>query len=339
MLFLLICKVFIVFYFIMNTVHETDTIDRLLLGELSLDGRVNLTRLAERLALSKQRLGYRLRGLLRRGLVTGFFAIPDIFRLGFDHFRVFVRIHHLTETRERELIDHLLTRPEVSWLTRLDGDFDLEFVIWAPGVSLFEAAYDDILGQFGEMFQEKYFSLATRIEFLPWRFLAPACESKPVVLESRGQSLPIDPIDRRLLAELSREGRLALSALAAHCRISPAAAASRMRDLRGNGAIAGFGTKIDHSRLGFTYRKVFLILSRPAGEGEQRLCAWLRTQPEVIFLVKTIGTYDLEVELMTRSPEDFSTFMRRLRTLFAADLLSHRSVIVVREYKYGQYPA
>jgi DNA-binding Lrp family transcriptional regulator len=323
----------------MNIVQEADEMDLALLCELSLNGRESLTRLAGRLNLSKQRLGYRLRGLQKRGILTGFFAIPNIFRLGFDHFRVFVKFHHLTETRERELLDHLLTRSDVSWLTQLDGDFDLEFVVWAPGVSAFESAYDDILGQFGSMFQEKYFSLATRIEFFPWRFLRPGSAGMPVALESRGRPLRIDPIDRRLLAELSRNGRLSLAAVAKRCRISSAAAALRVRGLRRSGAIAGFGAKIDNALLGWTYRKVFLQLENPAGEVLVRLSSWLHAQAEVIFLVKTIGTYDLEVELMTRSPGDFFAFMRRLRTTFAGDLSSHRSVIVHRELKYGQYPA
>jgi Lrp/AsnC family leucine-responsive transcriptional regulator len=310
-----------------------------------------LTRLAARLQFSKQRLGYRLRGMQRSGVLTGFFAIPNIFRLGFDHFRVFVRFQRLTEEREKELLDHLLTRSDVSWLTQLDGDFDLEFVVWAQGVTAFESAYDDILGQFGPLFQEKYFSLATRIEFFPWRFLVPG-GARPdgdasagggvpegVILDSRGSALRIDPIDRRLLAELSRQGRLSLAALAGRCRISPAAAALRLRSLRRTGAIAGFGAKIDHARLGWTYRKVFLRLESPAGEALGRLSAWLRSRPEVIFLVKTIGSYDLEVELMTRPGEEFLAFMRRLRTTFAADIAAFRSVIVLRELKYGQYPA
>ena len=201
--------------------NYADDTDLALLRELSLNGRESLTRLAEKLGLSKQRLGYRLRGLQRRGVLTGFFAIPNIFRLGFDHFRIFVKFQHLSETRERELLDHLVTRSEVSWLTQLDGDFDLEFVVWAQGVPAFEAAYDDILGQFGSLFQERYFSLATRIEFFPWRFLTAAAgeASAPIVLESRGGPLNIDPIDRRLLAELSRNGRLSLAALGERCRI------------------------------------------------------------------------------------------------------------------------
>ena len=158
----------------MNIEKYADEIDLALLSELSLNGRESLTRLAGKLGLTKQKLGYRLRGLQRRGVLTGFFAIPNIFRLGFDHFRVFVKFQHLSEAREKELVDHLVTRSEVSWLTQLDGDFDLEFVVWAQGVAAFEAAYDDILGQFGSLFQEKYFSLATRIEFFPWRFLVPA---------------------------------------------------------------------------------------------------------------------------------------------------------------------
>ncbi|MCU0276848.1 MAG: Lrp/AsnC family transcriptional regulator [Acidobacteria bacterium] len=332
----------------MNLNKTIDDIDLELLRELSLNGRESLTKLAEKLGLSKQRLGYRLRNLQRRGALTGFFAVPNIFRLGFDHFRVFVRFQRLTEAREKELLDHLLTRSDVSWLTQLDGDFDLEFVVWAQGVPAFEAAYDDILGQFGPLFQEKYFSLATRIEFLPWRFLAPggtvgaargAAVPRGIVLESRGGRLDIGPLDRRLLAELSRNGRLSLAALAGRCRVSSALAAQRLRSLKNSGAVAGFGAKIDHALLGWTYRKVFLRLENPAGAPLDRLSSWLRQQPEVIFLVKTIGSYDLEVELMTRPGAEFLAFMRRLRTTFAVDIAAFRSVIVLRELKYGQYPA
>jgi Lrp/AsnC family leucine-responsive transcriptional regulator len=323
----------------MNMNKYADETDLALLRELSLNGRESLTRLAAKLGQSKQRLGYRLRGLQRRGVLTGFFAIPNIFRLGFDHFRVFVKFQRLSEARERELLDHLVTRPEVSWLTQLDGDFDLEFVVWAQDVPAFESAYDDILGQFGSLFQERYFSLATRIEFFPWRFLAVGDAAAAIVLESRGGPLVIDPIDRRLLAELSRNGRLSLAALAGRCRIPPATAALRLRALRRSGAIAGFGAKIDHELLGWTYRKVFLVLENPSGDALDRLHSWLRQQPEVIFLVKTIGAYDLEVELMTRSSGDFFAFKRRLRTTFAADLAGLRSVIVHKELKYGQYPA
>lgn len=325
----------------MNTDEIADQVDLALLAELSLNGRESLTLLARKLGLSKQRLSYRLRALQRRGVLTGFFAIPNIFRLGFDHFRVFVRFQRLTEAGEKELLDHLLTRSDVSWLTQLDGDFDLEFVVWAQGVPAFESAYDDILGQFGPLFQEKYFSLATRIEFRPWRFLsaAGALPGEGVVLESRPGPIAIDAIDRRLLAELSRNGRLSLAALAARCRISPASAAQRLRALRRSGAVAGFGAKIDHVLLGRVYRKVFLRLEQPAGAPLDRLCAWLRARPEVIFLVKTVGGYDLEVELMTGPGGEFLAFMRRLRTEFAAEIAAFRSVIVLRELKYGQYPA
>jgi Lrp/AsnC family leucine-responsive transcriptional regulator len=325
----------------MKLVEIADQVDLELLAELSLNGRESLTLLAQKLGLSKQRLSYRLRALQRRGVLTGFFAIPNIFRLGFDHFRVFVRFQRLTDGGEKELLDHLLTRSDVSWLTQLDGDFDLEFVVWAQGVPAFEAAYDDILGQFGPLFQEKYFSLATRIEFRPWRFLAAdaVAAAEGVVLESRPGPIAIDALDRRLLAELSRNGRLSLAALAARCRISAAAAAQRLRALRRSGAVAGFGAKIDHVLLDRVYRNVFLRLEQPAGAPLDRLCSWLRARPEVIFLVKTVGGYDLEVELMTGPGGEFLAFMRRLRTEFAAEIAAFRSVIVLRELKYGQYPA
>ena len=71
------------------------------------------------------------------------------------------------------MIRELSACPEISWLTLLDGDFDLEFVIWADNILEFEAVYDRILSKFGRYFQEKYFSIGTRVEYLPFRFLDP----------------------------------------------------------------------------------------------------------------------------------------------------------------------
>jgi Lrp/AsnC family transcriptional regulator, leucine-responsive regulatory protein len=282
-------------------------------------------------------VSYRIKQLERMEIIRGYHAIPDVYRLGKAHFRVFVKYQQLDRATESGLIRELSRCPEISWLTLLDGDFDLEFVVWANHIMEFETLYDAILARFGRYFQEKYFSIATRVEYLPFRFLNPLARSgRGLVFGGAHENRVLDGQDKRILYEANRHGRISFAELAGKLGISVALAKSRLRALVAGGAIIGFGLKIDHKRLGLTYRKVLLKLTTPAREPIGRIAAYLRRQKNVIFLVKTIGAYDFEFELLTESNEEFYHFMKVFRSRFAADIKLHSHVIVHDELKYGQ---
>ncbi|MGA2262421.1 MAG: Lrp/AsnC family transcriptional regulator [Acidobacteriota bacterium] len=311
--------------------------DKAILAELGLDARQNLTGLAHKVHLSKQVVSYRIKQLEAMNVIRGYHAIPDVYRLGKAHFRVFVKYHQLDGETESGLVRELSRCPEISWLTLLDGDFDLEFVVWSDNIMEFEEVYDEILARFGRYFQEKYFSIGTRVEYLPLRFLNPGAPAgRGLVFGGAYDRRVLNDQDKRILYETNRNGRISLANLAKKLGISVPAAKNRLQGLVESGVIIGFGLKIDHKRLGLTYRKVLLKLNTPAKERIDRIAAYLRRQESVIFLVKTIGAYDFEFELLTESNEEFYHFMKAFRSHFAADIKFHSSVIVHDELKYGQ---
>jgi len=311
--------------------------DRAILAALALDARLGLTALARKVRLSKQVVSYRIKQLESMKVIRGYHAIPDVYRLGKAHYRVFVKYHRLDSAAEAGMIAELALCPEISWLTLLDGDFDLEFVIWADHIMEFEKTYDRILGSYGRYFQEKYFSVGTRVEYLPPRFLDPkAGAGRALVFGGAYDRLRLEEPDKKILCAANQNGRISLAQLAQAAGISVPLAKSRLQWLLAGGVIIGFGLKIDHKLLGLTYRKVLLKLNTPARERMDRLAAYLRTRDSVIFLVKTIGAYDFEFELLTESNEEFYDFMKAFRSRFAADIKFHNSVIVYDELKYGQ---
>jgi Lrp/AsnC family leucine-responsive transcriptional regulator len=311
--------------------------DRAILAGLHLNARQNLTELARRVRLSKQVVSYRIKQLESMGVIRGYHAIPDVYRLGKAHFRVFVKYHQIGRDAESRLVKELARCPEISWLTLLDGDFDLEFVVWSDHIMEFEKTYDAILARFGRYFQEKYFSIGTRVEYLPFPFLKPVPGGgRALVFGGAYDRRILDAHDKRILYEVNRNGRISLAALAARLGVSVAAARNRLQQLLDSRVIIGFGLKIDHRRLGLTYRKVLLKLNTPSAAAIDRIASYLRRQPGVIFLVKTIGAYDFEFELLTESNEEFYHFMKSFRSRFAADLKLHGNVIVHDELKYGQ---
>jgi Lrp/AsnC family transcriptional regulator, leucine-responsive regulatory protein len=311
--------------------------DKAILARLALDARQNLTALARDVGLSKQVVSYRIKQLEKMRVIRGYHAIPDVYRLGKAHFRVFLQYHQLDRRTEAGLIRELSRCPEISWLTLLDGDFDLEFVVWANNIMEFEVIYDEILSRFGRYFQEKYFSIGTRVEYLPFRFLDPGAPAgRGLVFGGTHEHRMLDEPDKRILFETNHHGRISLADLAGKLGISVSVAKNRLQELIRSGVIIGFGLKIDHKRLGLTYRKVLLKLTTPAKERIDRIANYLRKQKSVIFLVKTIGAYDFEFELLTESNEEFYHFMKAFRSRFATDIKLHSNVIVHDELKYGQ---
>ncbi len=56
----------------------------------------------------------------------------------------------------------------------------------------------------------------------------------------------------------------------------------------------------------------------------------------MIYLVKLIGDYDFEFELMTESNEEFHQIIKDLRSKFAEEIKTYNTVIHYKEPKSGQ---
>ncbi|HYK71084.1 MAG TPA: Lrp/AsnC family transcriptional regulator [Streptosporangiaceae bacterium] len=102
-----------------------DTIDRKILAELQADGRLTVTELAQRVALSVAPCHRRLRELERSGAIRGYRAIIDPAAVGLE-FEVLVQV-----TMDREdtstiaaFEEGLAAIPEVRHAERLFGDPD-----------------------------------------------------------------------------------------------------------------------------------------------------------------------------------------------------------------------
>jgi DNA-binding Lrp family transcriptional regulator len=310
--------------------------DREILFELSLNGRVSLTGLADRVDLSKQVVSYRIKQMEEKKIIKRYYAITNVYRLGKAHYRVFIKYRNMSPEIEKELRDYLIRDPRIAWVLYLDGDFDVFFVVWADNIIRFEAVYDGIIGKFGKYFQEKYFSIATRIEYLPYHFLV---ERKSRISESFifGDGFTcceLDDLEKDILTLLNHNGRMYATAMAQELAVSPTVIKRKIQGLTDNRIVIGFNVKIDHNLLGYTYQKVLLKLNNTSRPELDRLSSYLKKKRSVIYLLKTIGTYDFEFELMTRSNEEFYNLIKELRMDFAHNIKDHSIVVMNEEPKY-----
>jgi DNA-binding Lrp family transcriptional regulator len=123
----------------------------------------------------------------------------------------------------------------------------------------------------------------------------------------------MDDTDQRLIAELRRDGRAALSDLAERLDLSRATVRSRMERLVARGEIAGFTVLTRGDVSAAPVRGLMLIGIE--GKGAERIMARLTGIPAVVAVHSTNGKWDLIAELATQTLLELDEVIFRIRNI------------------------
>jgi DNA-binding Lrp family transcriptional regulator len=123
----------------------------------------------------------------------------------------------------------------------------------------------------------------------------------------------MDDVDQRLIAELRRDGRAALSDLAARLGLSRATVRARMERLAERGEIAGFTVITRADATAAPVRGLMMIGIE--GRGADRIMTRLAGMPVVQAVHSTNGKWDLIAELGAQTLQDLDETLVRIRNI------------------------
>lgn len=121
----------------------------------------------------------------------------------------------------------------------------------------------------------------------------------------------MDEVDGRLIAELRRDGRAALSDLADRLGLSRATVRARLERLVAKGEIAGF-TVVTRSDVAAVPVRALMLIGIE-GRGAERIMARLAGFPQVGAVHSTNGKWDLIAELGAQSLQELDGVIFRIR--------------------------
>ncbi len=123
----------------------------------------------------------------------------------------------------------------------------------------------------------------------------------------------MDDMDQRLIAELRRDGRAALSELADRLGLSRATVRARMERLTARGEIAGF-TVLTRSDVTASPVQGLMMIGIE-GRGGEKVMARLTGIPAVTAVHSTNGKWDLIAELATQTLLELDEVIHRIRNI------------------------
>ncbi len=130
----------------------------------------------------------------------------------------------------------------------------------------------------------------------------------------------LDRIDRRILAVLISDARIANNALAAEVGIAPSTCLGRVRALRESGVIRGYHADVDPDAIGLPLQAMIAVRLRAGARDRMQLFTdRMRLRPEVRNIYFLAGADDFLLDVAT-------TDSAALRTFVVDELSAHPEV-------------
>jgi Lrp/AsnC family leucine-responsive transcriptional regulator len=143
----------------------------------------------------------------------------------------------------------------------------------------------------------------------------------------------LDPIDRRILRELQREGSIRNDVLAERVGLSPSPTLRRVRALEQAGYVRSYVALLNPDRLGLGVRVLIeLRLTVQDRQALDRFEKQVTAIPEVIECMTVLGDWDYVLTVVARDIEDYQRILLD-RIAKLPGLANYKSTLVVREVK------
>ncbi|MFH0875160.1 MAG: Lrp/AsnC family transcriptional regulator [archaeon] len=127
----------------------------------------------------------------------------------------------------------------------------------------------------------------------------------------------LDMKDKRILRELFRNGRMAFSIVGKKIGLSKEVVHYRVNNLIKKGLLIGFNTIYDIKKIGWKIYLVYVKLKNVDNEKENQIINELSNHPNVAWVIKCIGNYDLVLKFFVKDNFELNSQLKELEKKFS----------------------
>jgi len=310
---------------------ELDRKDKELLNLLYINSRDSFISLGKKLRLSNTAVERRLSRLKKDGVVPLLFADVNFAKLGLKSYRLYFKFNVMDRQTEQEVLGFFESYSRTLWGVVCEGEYDVLWRIIAMDEVEVESAMYLMVEKFGAKIIEKTVVVTTYQSYLAWNKALGTPRQPEFPMEKIPEPQPVDAKDMRLLALLYSDARETTVGLSKKVGLTPDAVQYRIKRLIREKYILGYSAWLDAKKLGFNYYKFLIGFRSITREKEKQFLSYCLANDSVIFVNKTIGSWDIELDIIVRNNAELHDFTREMKTKFGHIIGKHTFVSAVEE--------
>ena len=317
---------------------KLDLKDRKLLFALDFHARTPNSVLAKKIGLSKQGVDNKIRNLMKKGVITGFYPLINLTKLGAIYGRIFLRTQNLTKEKQQEIHDFLNNDPRFKWVIIGEGNYDLFFGVWTKSLAEFKNILDEVVSKYSFYIKENKESILIKLTHFQNRFFLDTTETEEIIMLGEDEKISVDETDKTILMELTKNARIPMAEISRRINVPRKVVAYRIKRMEENKIILGYRPSVNNNLLGYTQYKILFHFANATEQEVKKLKQYLKELPEVIYFVEELGMCDLDIEIMLKSTQDFFNFMNNIKYQFPTLIKEYETLIFVNTLKINYLP-
>lgn len=315
--------------------------EKSILRQLELNARIPFTKIGKKLRMSQQRVSYTVDSLIKKKIIEEFYTLIDYSKFDVINFRVYFKVSYRGEERFRKLIEYLKKEPSTSWIANCGGRYDLVCTFLAYNPSNFNKALKKIMRKFPKQLENYTILTTIVIRNFGRKYLFSNTNNLPldIVIGGDRKPEPLDYIELKMLSLLAENARISAVEIANKLDITAKTVIKRINNLIKKEVIKGFRAALNVRGIGNITFLLTIRCHNVVPEIEDELINYLKHHPNVVDVVKTLGEWDLEIQIEVESWDIYRTIVIEIRQKFKSLIQEIESVPIYKTYhKINYFP-
>ncbi len=320
--------------------YKLDKIDKAIMYELDKNARLSYQEIAKKIKSKKDIVAYRFNKLLDNRVINKFVTVFALGTVNIFNYKIYFQFQGLSDEEETKMLNDFVEDPDIIWVAKCEGRWDLMTSHYAVGIREFAKIKNSIFEKYGKYVHD-YSVLVNDEAYLFNRdYLIPEKQTQRKFLFYIGkvQNIELSKKDKKLIHLISNNARFRLLDIAKDLSVDVKTVQNKIKKFHKIGFIEGYTTFFNLNKIGLKYFKIFIYVQERSKKEYESLLSFCKNKPNVIHLMKTIGPWELELEIEAEDLEYIHKLTKELRNRFPNIIKKIESVIISNEMKLDFFP-
>ena len=134
--------------------YELDDIDKKILRILSINARLTILEMMEKLNLTRDIINYRMKKLTKHNILSQYRVSINLDKINHKLYKIILRLHSLTPEKEKQLVTFIASHPYGTQYLKLVGSWDVELEFGVKDDEHLHEILLEIRNQFSEIIRD-----------------------------------------------------------------------------------------------------------------------------------------------------------------------------------------
>lgn len=322
----------------MDTKEKLNLKDRRILYELDVNSRQSYSQIGRKIKLPKTVVHYRINSLEKRGILKNTYALINFTKLGFTQYKLYLKFHSLSMQREKEIINYLINKKGVVWVTSCRGKWDLAITIIAKDIVEFDKILKEIIDNFGKFIMDKDILLVSFSPLYSRNYLLQEKRKQEFLYMKKIENKKIEELDEKILKILANNSRIPVLDIMDKLNLTRDVVSYRIKKMEKEGIILGYRALINLEKIDYHLYKIIFRLQNFSEKEEIELVSFCQSNKNIVQYMKLVGNWDVEIEAEIENEEKLYSIIDEIRNKFSNLIRDYEVLHITKEHKLNFYP-